>query len=165
MNQYFLFNCSTLISFKQCGSCESPNSNDTHCFKTLTVLDKEGSGSSTVITRIFHYLEEELSVDKAKRACYWIDGLDNLNYFNKTLVSKYDYIDCDVSCENSECDSEIITMCKKCSNDFHSMFNETALKLKRCYNDLNPPQGYFLNNNAFEKCSDSCIKCSDNPDN
>ena len=84
--------------------------------KTLTVSTRIGSETSENINKIFHYLEEEkIIINKSERSCYWISDLQNLSYFNKSIVDKYHYIECDISCRTCEFDAK---MCIICMMDF-----------------------------------------------
>ena len=153
MTQYFLRNCSKIISFKKCGTCDS-NSNETHCIKTIKIGTGTGSGLSKTITMIFHYLEEEkLIIDKSERSCYWLEGLENFSYFNKSIIDKYRYIKCDDSCKSCLTEEK---MCRECKDGYYSLFNETSQKEKYCYSKL---KHYYLYNSTYMECDSECGEC------
>ena len=160
MTQYFLRNCSKLISFENCGTCESDLNDEALCEKKLIIGTGDGSGSSSEsITMIFHYLEEEKSLNESKRSCYWISGMESLSYFNKTLVDKYHYIQCDISCKTCEFDEK---MCLTCNDGYYNLFNETTQKQKRCYDDelIIDNRFYLFNSTVYKECPSECLKCT-----
>ena len=132
MGQILLRNCSKLISFKKCGSCDTLSDEEALCKKNITVGTGDGNGRSTSLTLVFHYLEEEKG--KTEKSCYWISGLEDLTYFNKSLVDKYHYVVCDLSCKTCEFE---VNMCNECSDEYYSLLSETSLKQKHCYHKLN----------------------------
>ena len=156
INQYYLRDCSKLISFKKCGTCNI-NSNNTHCVKTLIFSTGDGTISKN-ITKIFHYLKEEKSInDKTKKSCYWIEGFEKLSYFNLSFVDKYNYIKCDDSCRT--CELFDLKMCRKCRSGFFSLFNETLKKRKHCYSELTDEHFYLYNLTEFRECPSECRTC------
>ena len=150
MSTYLYRNCSKFVSFKKCGSCDN-NSNENFCEKTLIINSENDLSSSKSISMIFHYLEEEISItDKSERSCYWITGLENFTYFNKSIVDEYINNKCDNSCKSCGSDKKI---CYICNDGFYSLFNETSLNLKRCYNELTKNENFYLyNSTGYKEC-------------
>ena len=156
--KYFLRNCSKLIGFKKCYNCNN-NSNGEYCEITLEVNDGSGSDSSMSITKVFHYLEEEKSLNE--KSCYWIAGLESLSYFNKSLVDKYHYIKCDDSCNSCEFESK---MCIMCNTGYYSLFNESSKKRKYCYNESTIDKHFYLYNlSEYRECHSECKTCNQGP--
>ena len=149
LSKYFLRNCSELIGFKHCGKCDDNLSNDTHCYKTLRVGKFGANEGSRLIKKVFHYLIEEIKLNKKERSCFWINGLDSQNYFDKELLKKYHYIN-DASCYN--CKKSIKSI--KFKEEFYSLdYN------KLCYNNLSNPENFFRY--IYYNCDTNYNKCQE----
>ena len=151
--------CSELIGFKFCGDCIK--STETYCIKNIIVEKKGTAGTVEEITKKFFYVEGEKNLDKKDRACYWLKNKSDENYILKTSLETYFQFKCHESCET--CNLDDVAICNECKKGYYILKSEKDEENKICYNNITKPKNYYLKNNSYQPCDNSCSECEEEP--
>ena len=93
---------------------------------------------------------------------------ESKNCYNELTAPKNFYLEnnvykeCDTSCSSCTLTAD---NCSQCTTGYYTLFNETKLSTKKCYNELNKPEGYYNKNNLYYPCDISCLQCEGESNN
>ena len=154
--RYVHRDCNELFGFYYCGNCSDDE--DIYCTKTIDVGSKLDGIIS--ITKRFYYVYEERNYNKMQRSCYYLQLKNDESFIKKESLGIYFKSKCDKTCET--CNSIDNGKCEECKTDYYPKEEEANEPEKFCYNELNPPSGYYFSNNVFKKCFFNCVECIKN---
>ena len=151
---YPLFN-ETELSSKNCYYELNPPKNyylDEKVFKKCNESCNSCKTKSTYCTNCssgFFPLANETSQEY--KTCYSILTAPKNFYLDDDMFKQ-----CDNSCSICETTAN---NCIQCETSYYPLINETELHSKKCYDALNPPKNYYLDEKVFKKCNESCDSC------